>query len=783
MVLRRRPAPPAPVHDPALDAAAAAAAAVATAEAAARRGRRSDGDPRTERSVGNDGAHDPVTAALAARPTRRRAPRASRIFVVRIGVVGVIGVALALLAGRAFDERVDALLVGPVAISLAALVGRRWALTARVALQFVALAGTTVASGLWTGSSLRGVAGDLADGPRRLLTTEWPSPIDPGVVMALAVAVTLCTGVAADLAGRPRFHIAPLAPLAVAFVVVLGVAAPVHAYRWLLLVVGGAAVMLMLARPGEDPRTRLRSVAGERSLLATAIGLVVAVLITSTAIAWTDRADPRQDVEPDLTLSVLDPIEQVAALRDVEPEIDLFRITDRSALIGPSLPARWRTSALATYDGQRWVPAVSLRPIGRRLGLPSPTTPGETPPIEFDLTALTDDLALLPLPGRPLEVALDDQVVQTDADRSVVRLSEPPEEGLTARIVSEVAPTIADADDPSIANRQVDDIASAFADTASELGGERSVLDQLRNIEAAMREWERDSTAPGGQQLTLIQRFVEENRRGTREQFVTAFVLLARSLGVDARVATGFLVPPDGLSNPLVLRSSYAAVWPEVRLTGRGWFAFDPVPAEEANEPAEDPPPPSAQSPAAAQPPDPPPNDRTDDLEEIDEEDATVVDTSTFRRWATRIGLVGGLMVLPVLLLVGSIVAAKWVRRRRRILDAEPARRIIGAWANATDALVDAGLDIRGSWTDERIATYATSLAPAVLHELHRLAAAATAMTFGSRDPAPAQVDDAIATSRAIDRAIRAERTRWQRLRWRLSTRSLRKRSRSPIAA
>ena len=52
-----------------------------------------------------------------------------------------------------------------------------------------------------------------------------------------------------------------------------------------------------------------------------------------------------------------------------------------------------------------------------------------------------------------------------------------------------------------------------------------------------------DSDAPaGGLQRTLIDRFLRDTQRGNTEQFATAFVLLARSLGVDARVATGFVV-------------------------------------------------------------------------------------------------------------------------------------------------------------------------------------------------------------------------------------------------
>ena len=587
---------------------------------------------------------------------------------------------------------------------------------------------------------------------------------------------------AADLAGRARFHVAPLAPLAVGFVAVLGLSAPVNPYRWPLVVLAVAAFTLLLARPGDDPRNRVRFLASERSMIATLIGLVLATVVASGVIAWTDRSDPRQDVTADLTLSLLDPIEQIAALREVEPSIELFSIADRSTLIGPSLPTRWRTSALTTYDGQRWLPAVTLRPIGRRLGQAPASDPGSTPPIEFDLTLLTDDIDVLPLPGRPLEVLADDLTIQTDADRSVVRLEEPGV-GATIRIVSEIAPTAVEASDASIATRQVDDISSAFAGNAESIGGEGTVLERLRRIESEMRAWQLDPNAPGaGQQLGLIEIFLDDSQRGTREQFVTAFVLLARSIGVDARVATGFLVPPEGLENPLSLSSDFASVWAEVRLTDRGWFAFDPVPPEAATEPEELPPPPSEQSPAAPQPPVVPPLDRSEEVDPPEEETAVLEVQSALRIWAERIGFVGGGILVPVALFVVTVLAIKWRRRRRRVRAGEPGRRIVGAWANATDSLVDAGLDIRPSWTDEHIAERATPIAPGVPHELRRLAGSSTAVTFGTVAPAPTQVDDAIATCRSIDRAILAERTRWQRWRWRLSTRSLRKRSRSPVA-
>jgi hypothetical protein len=153
------------------------------------------------------------------------------------------------------------------------------------------------------------------------------------------------------------------------------------------------------------------------------------------------------------------------------------------------------------------------------------------------------------------------------------------------------------------------------------------------------------------------------------------------------------------------------------------------------------------------------------------------------RTWAARGAVVAGLAMLPILVGVGGILGMKWSRRRRRLRANEPARRITGAWANTTDSLVDAGLTFQPAWTNDRIAEEGSAVAPAAPHEMRRLAATATAITFGDEPEATPRADDAIATSRTVDLAILADRTRWQRVRWRLSLRSLRKATRSPVVA
>lgn len=728
---------------------------------------------------------------MALSDRRRRSRRRSRAPIpatpLRIALVGAMGTVLAAVASRAFGQIEWALLAAPPIVTVAALVGRSRRPIERAVILAVGVIAGTIVAGLLGGAD----AGGLVDGPitgaKRLLTTEWPSPRDPLIVVSLALMLSVITAVATAVATYRRLHIAPLIAIAVGLTLAMAAAAPVHPPTWTLIALGALALVVTVLRPGDDLRARTRALLADPPF-AAAVGVIAATaVVAGSTIALADRADPRDPDSPETSASLLDPVEEMVALREAEPSFGLFRIVDRSTLVGPSLPARWRLSALDVYDGQRWTPGVALRPIGTILGTPSPARPDIPPPIQFDVELLSDDLDLVPIPGRPLAVDTGSSLgVETDLARTVVRLAEEPRPGLTIRASAEAAPGLTAARGSTLGTRQVDELSAGFTETATTLGGEGTILERLQTIEATMRdEWELDPQAPGGgQQLNLIQRFVEETGRGTEEQFVTAFVLLARSLGVHARVATGFVVPPGELSSPLELRSTHAAVWPEVEVIGRGWMAFDPVPEQVAADEATEPPPPAAQSPSAAQPPIDPPTDpaEQDDTEVVDD-DTDESRWSRVQAWARNAGVVVGTAVLPFLIAIGLILGLKWRRRRRRLRAADPGRRIVGAWANTADSLVDAGLTIRPAWTNEAIAEHGSTLAPGVPHEMLRLASAATAVTFGDERAQWDRASDAVAVWRSVEAAIRSERTRWQRIRWRLSLRSLRRATRSPVVA
>ncbi len=78
-----------------------------------------------------------------------------------------------------------------------------------------------------------------------------------------------------------------------------------------------------------------------------------------------------------------------------------------------------------------------------------------------------------------------------------------------------------------------------------------------------------------------VEQFLFETRRGHCELFASAMVLMLRSQGIEARLATGFLgADYNPLEEYFMVRRSNAHAWVEAFVPGRGWLVFDPTPAD-----------------------------------------------------------------------------------------------------------------------------------------------------------------------------------------------------------
>jgi transglutaminase-like putative cysteine protease len=97
-------------------------------------------------------------------------------------------------------------------------------------------------------------------------------------------------------------------------------------------------------------------------------------------------------------------------------------------------------------------------------------------------------------------------------------------------------------------------------------------------------EYSLETATPGNgpDALTAFLTEGENGRVGYCEQFASAMAAMARSLGIPARVAVGFLEPQQVGSRTYEYSSDDMHAWPELYFSGAGWVRFEPTPADRA---------------------------------------------------------------------------------------------------------------------------------------------------------------------------------------------------------
>lgn len=103
---------------------------------------------------------------------------------------------------------------------------------------------------------------------------------------------------------------------------------------------------------------------------------------------------------------------------------------------------------------------------------------------------------------------------------------------------------------------------------------------------ALLQDWFRNSggfryslDAAPGEGLDQLSRFLTTDKVGYCEQFAAAMALMARSLGIPARVVVGFLEPSGPGTEPYRFTSNDLHAWPEIYFSGAGWTRFEPTPS------------------------------------------------------------------------------------------------------------------------------------------------------------------------------------------------------------
>jgi hypothetical protein len=206
------------------------------------------------------------------------------------------------------------------------------------------------------------------------------------------------------------------------------------------------------------------------------------------------------------------------------------------------------------------------------------------------------------------------------------------------------------------------------------------------------------STSPphtGGTTFADVLASIRGSHAGTPEQFATLTALIARKLNVPAIVVSGFRVPlPNGdtqlAAGTHQVRSSDAWTWVEIPVRGLGWVVLDPSPGTYSNQT-----PPHASA-VPSQSPSPTPSKNALVTHANGNGNAVAKKSGTPHAKSLSVAALV-VIVLAVLLLVAILVLAfllarKQVRLRRRRRGGDPRRRLLDAWHESLDVLVEAGL-------------------------------------------------------------------------------------------
>lgn len=126
------------------------------------------------------------------------------------------------------------------------------------------------------------------------------------------------------------------------------------------------------------------------------------------------------------------------------------------------------------------------------------------------------------------------------------------------------------------ARAQISPLAEAWTAGATTPAGRLDAIEhRLRTEYRYARSFQRAAT------VDPVLDFLLRDRSGHCEYFATAMALLARSLDIPARVATGYRVAEwSPLGGYHVVREQNAHAWVEVWEEGKGWSVRDPTPGE-----------------------------------------------------------------------------------------------------------------------------------------------------------------------------------------------------------
>ncbi|MFQ5927089.1 MAG: DUF3488 and DUF4129 domain-containing transglutaminase family protein [Terriglobia bacterium] len=257
---------------------------------------------------------------------------------------------------------------------------------------------------------------------------------------------------------------------------------------------------------------------------------------------------------------------------------------------------KWRGIALTQFDGKRWYkemePTLLLRPTGRsRFDLPPRAYPRRPSPRTLHYRVLlepvsTDALFVAAVPvwlqGRFRLLGLDTTDSLVNPQHRYTKISYAATSAVgwpSAELLRSIPPDYP----PNLRERylqlppldpRVPQLAESVADRFE------SIYDKAAALEAYLRtQFGYTLDLPPVLPDDPVASFLFDTRRGHCEYFAASMTVMARSLGIPARLVNGFLTGDyNDVGENYIVRASDAHTWVEIFFPGVGWVEFDPTP-------------------------------------------------------------------------------------------------------------------------------------------------------------------------------------------------------------
>jgi transglutaminase-like putative cysteine protease len=541
----------------------------------------------------------PATAAARTRRVRRARPSDIDHMVASVAVT-MLSAVTAISMCRVFADWqfLDTLLVMVIGVHAASIVLRIARVPGWLAMPVVLLVlfellallfyRDTLTALFPTGETFQLMRVDL-----RLVWSQFPTAVAPvpsegSFLLAAALGLGLVSMLGDAFAFRAYGRAEAVVPGGVLFIFTaalgtdrlrVGVAA-----AWFASALVVVAVLRALHGGGSESWLGRRRRAVGAALPATAMCAMVAALGAALIGPLLPGAGAAPLLETRQTQS--DVTEVLSPLVDIRSRL-VNRKNTEMFTVSSAAGRYWRSTGLTVFDGTTWkLPERSLDDADGTLNEPGPDA--QIVQQQIIISRLGGEL--VPAAFTPVEVAQNDLLWLPETDTILLDDGDKLTEGQVFNVTSDVtvpSPDLLRSTSATGISADFTSLPSGVPDEAIQLAqqitaGQPTDYDKALALQNFFRsEFEYSLEVQRGHSDDAISAFLRV-RIGYCEQFAGTFAVMARAVGLPARVAVGFTqgeLRPDGRYHVL---GKHAHAWPEVYFAGVGWVLFEPTPGRGA---------------------------------------------------------------------------------------------------------------------------------------------------------------------------------------------------------